>query len=174
MPAVDPAAREKVCPACNAQPGEPCTQPTDTGRRPVTFVEEPEELQEPTLAEKVRRISLGELVELAGAQSSTRQSDKLLETVRDEIADALEEDEGKVTERRAWELIESAPSPYSTPLILQALGLGAGSEPCDGVTEGTCEEHSTMVGLAGCAVRRVVGRLLPAILERVGAPEVGG
>lgn len=26
------------CPNCQAKPGEPCTQPTDTGRRPVAFV----------------------------------------------------------------------------------------------------------------------------------------
>lgn len=33
----DLATRETVCPACNAQPGEPCTQPTDTGRRKVAY-----------------------------------------------------------------------------------------------------------------------------------------
>jgi hypothetical protein len=27
----------KVCPACNAQPGKPCTTPTDTGRRAVAW-----------------------------------------------------------------------------------------------------------------------------------------
>ncbi|QKY79991.1 hypothetical protein PQD13_gp79 [Gordonia phage Clawz] len=26
-----------ICPNCNAQPGHPCTQPTDTGRRNVTW-----------------------------------------------------------------------------------------------------------------------------------------
>lgn len=25
-----------TCPNCQARPGEPCTQPTTTGRRPVT------------------------------------------------------------------------------------------------------------------------------------------
>lgn len=30
--------RDVVCPGCNAQPGKPCTQPTDTGRRPVTWM----------------------------------------------------------------------------------------------------------------------------------------
>jgi hypothetical protein len=28
---------EIVCPACNAQVGYPCTQPTDQIRRPVTW-----------------------------------------------------------------------------------------------------------------------------------------
>lgn len=27
----------RVCPACNAQPHEPCTQPTDFGRREVAW-----------------------------------------------------------------------------------------------------------------------------------------
>lgn len=26
-----------TCPACQARPGQPCTQPTDTSRRPVTW-----------------------------------------------------------------------------------------------------------------------------------------
>lgn len=26
------------CPACGSNPGEPCTQTTNTGRRPVTWV----------------------------------------------------------------------------------------------------------------------------------------
>lgn len=29
--------RSKVCPACNAQVGKPCTAPTDTGRREVRW-----------------------------------------------------------------------------------------------------------------------------------------
>lgn len=29
---------DSVCPACNALPGRPCTQPTDTGRRAVAWV----------------------------------------------------------------------------------------------------------------------------------------
>lgn len=28
---------EVACPACLARPGEPCTQATDTGRKPVTW-----------------------------------------------------------------------------------------------------------------------------------------
>lgn len=28
---------EVGCPACQAKPGEPCTQPTDTGRRSVRW-----------------------------------------------------------------------------------------------------------------------------------------
>lgn len=28
---------EKVCPACNAQPGYPCTTPSDKVRRPVSW-----------------------------------------------------------------------------------------------------------------------------------------
>jgi hypothetical protein len=27
----------RVCPACQAQPGKPCTQPTENSRRPVTW-----------------------------------------------------------------------------------------------------------------------------------------
>lgn len=27
-----------VCPNCNAQPGQPCTQPTETGRRNVQWI----------------------------------------------------------------------------------------------------------------------------------------
>jgi hypothetical protein len=30
-------ARDVVCPACNAQAGEPCTSPNDTGRRDVKW-----------------------------------------------------------------------------------------------------------------------------------------
>lgn len=29
--------RDITCPACNAQPGHPCTQPTDNDRRTVTW-----------------------------------------------------------------------------------------------------------------------------------------
>lgn len=29
--------RRMVCPVCNAQPGYPCTQATDNGRRPVSW-----------------------------------------------------------------------------------------------------------------------------------------
>lgn len=38
----EPAADEKAislsaaCPNCQVRPGQPCTQPTSTGRRPVT------------------------------------------------------------------------------------------------------------------------------------------
>jgi hypothetical protein len=31
------APRDRVCPTCNAQPGEPCTQPTNNSRRPVRW-----------------------------------------------------------------------------------------------------------------------------------------
>lgn len=30
--------RNKECPNCHSKPGEACTQPTDTGRRPVAWV----------------------------------------------------------------------------------------------------------------------------------------
>lgn len=29
--------QDRACPVCQARPGQPCTQPTDTGRRPVTW-----------------------------------------------------------------------------------------------------------------------------------------
>lgn len=32
------AARTMTCPACQSGPGQLCTQPTDTGRRPVGWV----------------------------------------------------------------------------------------------------------------------------------------
>lgn len=31
-------AQTEVCENCNAQQGQPCTQPTDTGRKPVAWV----------------------------------------------------------------------------------------------------------------------------------------
>lgn len=31
-------AQTEVCENCNAQAGQPCTQPTDTGRKPVAWV----------------------------------------------------------------------------------------------------------------------------------------
>lgn len=31
-------ARDVTCPNCNAQPGQPCTQPTDTSRKAVAWV----------------------------------------------------------------------------------------------------------------------------------------
>lgn len=37
MKDIDIASRAAVCPACNAQVGEPCSQPTDTGRKPVQW-----------------------------------------------------------------------------------------------------------------------------------------
>lgn len=33
----DYAALGRVCPNCNARPGYSCTQPTNTGRRPVSW-----------------------------------------------------------------------------------------------------------------------------------------
>jgi hypothetical protein len=33
----------RVCPACNAKPGQPCTQPTDTSRRNVSWFHYPRE-----------------------------------------------------------------------------------------------------------------------------------
>lgn len=30
--------KARVCPVCNAQPGQACTTPTDTGRRIVNWV----------------------------------------------------------------------------------------------------------------------------------------
>lgn len=35
--------RSVICPACNAQPGRPCTQPTNTGRREVSWVHDARE-----------------------------------------------------------------------------------------------------------------------------------
>ena len=34
---IDVVCRAVVCPACNAQPGKACTQPTDRARRPVRW-----------------------------------------------------------------------------------------------------------------------------------------
>lgn len=31
------SAPQTVCPVCNAQPGEPCTVPTNNSRRPVAW-----------------------------------------------------------------------------------------------------------------------------------------
>ena len=31
-------ARAHVCPTCHAPVGEPCTQPTDIGRKPVKWI----------------------------------------------------------------------------------------------------------------------------------------
>lgn len=33
-----PDPRTVACPACNAQPSQPCTAPTVEGRRPVSWV----------------------------------------------------------------------------------------------------------------------------------------
>lgn len=38
MSATTAQAQTVTCPACNAQPGRPCTQPTDNTRKPVTWV----------------------------------------------------------------------------------------------------------------------------------------
>lgn len=35
QPEVDP--KSATCPNCQARPGEPCTQPTETGRKKVTW-----------------------------------------------------------------------------------------------------------------------------------------
>ena len=32
------AVKNMRCPNCNAAPGEPCTTPSDNGRKPVTYV----------------------------------------------------------------------------------------------------------------------------------------
>lgn len=37
MPEVQGDPRLVVCPNCNAQPGQPCTQPTDDSRRAVNW-----------------------------------------------------------------------------------------------------------------------------------------
>lgn len=31
-------AMSVACPACHSKPGKPCTQPTNTGRKPVAWV----------------------------------------------------------------------------------------------------------------------------------------
>ena len=47
-----PDPREVQCPACLSQPGKPCTQPTDTGRKAVDWVHYSREAM---AAEKYRR-----------------------------------------------------------------------------------------------------------------------
>jgi len=49
-------AHTVACPNCYAQPGKPCTQPTDTGRTPVQWVH----LAREAAYEKAQTVNLGD------------------------------------------------------------------------------------------------------------------
>jgi len=112
------------------------------------------------IAKAIREIEVYELADLADVAIDNREAREFLTTIRDEYADAIDE-EGQPDDDQAHQIADGAPSIWNHERMLQLVGTRTYLEEPELATGG-----EDILTLAGYVLYEVARRLVAALNER--------